>query len=117
MTRIESSAGEGAQTAATPQVAATTDPGTALAQVQDAERAYIGALVHYRQLMSAREDGDVLGDPERRYAALEQVVQAGQAAVNQAPFDPFLNGLLASALAERAAHRQVSLSADQDGWF
>jgi hypothetical protein len=115
MTQIEPSA-EDALTAALP-VGATTDPGTALAQVQDAERAYIGAFTHYRQLMSTREGGEMLGDPERRYAALEQVVQAGQAAVNEAPFDPFLNQLLASALAERAAHRQVSAGADQDGWF
>jgi hypothetical protein len=117
MTRIEPMMSRGTEATTAAEVTATTDPGTALAQMQDAQQAYLGALAHYRQLMSAREGGEVLGDPERRYAALEQVVQAGQAAVNQAPFDPFLNGLLVSALAERAAHRQVSSSTGQDGWF
>ena len=99
------------------ELASVTDPGTALAHVQDAERAYIGALTHYRQLISAREGSDVVEDAESRYAALEQVVQAGQAAVTRAPADPFLNGLLAQALAERAAHRQRASSSAQDGWF
>jgi hypothetical protein len=117
MTRVPSAAvaETGAPTQAV-ELAAITDPGTALAQVQDAERAYIGALVHYRQLISAQEGGEVMGDPETRYAALEQVVQAGQAAVSQAPFDQFLTGLLASALAERASSRPGSPSAGQDGW-
>jgi hypothetical protein len=99
------------------ELPATNDPGTALARVQDAERAYIGALVHYRQLITAREGDDVVGDPETRYAALEQLVQAGQNAVRQAPADPFLNVLLASALAERASSRPTSPSFGQDGWF
>lgn len=108
---------EGSPGAAVVELASVTDPGTALAHVQDAERAYIGALTHYRQLISAREGSDVVEDAESRYAALEQVVQAGQAAVTRAPADPFLNGLLAQALAERAAHRQRASSSAQDGWF
>ena len=100
------------------QLAATTDPGEALALVQEAERAYIGALVHYRQLVGARGGDEVAGDPAVRYAALEQLVQAGQAAVSRAPADPFLNGLLASALAEQqAVYRRMSGAAAQDGWF
>jgi hypothetical protein len=110
-------ADEGSNGTESVELASITDPGTALAQVQDAERAYIGALAHYRQLISARDGNEVMGDPDTRYAALEQVVRAGQAAVSQAPADLFLNGLLASALAERAAHRQLAPSASQDGWF
>ena len=103
--------------AAVTQVAAPTDAGAALAQMQDAERAYIDALAHYRQLIGA-QGGDELGDPATRYAALEQLVQAGQAAVSQAPADPFLNGLLASALAEqRVVSRRLAPTAGQDGWF
>jgi len=116
--RMAAPAGEAAQAQPAPaQLAAITDPGTALAHVQDAERAYIGALAHYRQLVSAREGSEFFGDPETRTAALEQMVRAGQAAVSQLPADPFLNGLLANALAEQAAYRQASSSDGQDGWF
>lgn len=99
-----------------------TDPAIALAQMQEAERVYIDALVHYRQLAAAQGADETAGDPERRYAALEQLVRAGQVAVRQAPADPFFNGLLASALAEQQAV-YLRLSADgieagsQDGWF
>jgi hypothetical protein len=118
MVRVAAPAGEAQQAQpAAAQPLAITDPGTALAHVQDAERAYIGALAHYRQLVSAREGGEFLGDPQTRIAALDQLVQAGQAAVSQVPADPFLNGLLANALAEQAAYRQTSASAGQDGWF
>ena len=49
-------------------------------------------------------------------AALEHLVMVSQAAVRQAPGDPFLNGFLASAMAERdAAARMVSTR--QDNWF
>jgi hypothetical protein len=113
--RLATPAGEAAPPA--PTLAAITDPGAALARVHDTERAYMGALAHYRQLLSAREGSEFLGDPETRSAALEQLVQAGQAAVSQLPADPFLNGLLASALAERAAYRQAAASGGQDGWF
>ena len=55
-------------------------------------------------------------DPISRFAALEHLVMVSQAAVRQAPGDPFLNGFLASAMAEReTALRQVS--AQKDNWF
>src|SRR5688500_12765678 len=97
---------------------ATADPGTALAQMQDAERAYIDALAHYRQLIGAQTD-EVASNPRTHYAALEQLVQASQAALSQAPADPFLNGVLASALAEQQAvsRRLAPSAAGQDGWF
>jgi hypothetical protein len=94
------------------------DADAALASVERAERDYVAALVQYRQ-MTGDPDADELGDPSRRYQALENLVRAGQAAVRQAPADPFLNGLLASALAEQqAVSRRISTSgAPQDGWF
>jgi hypothetical protein len=55
-------------------------------------------------------------DPISRYAALEHLVSVSQAAVRQAPGDPFLNGFLASAIAERDAALRV-VSAGQDNWF
>jgi hypothetical protein len=99
--------------------AETTDPDAALASVEQAERDYVAALVQYRQLTGASEADGIAGDPAARYQALEYLVRAGQAAVRQAPADPFLNGLLASALAEQqAVSRRISTGgAQQDGWF
>jgi hypothetical protein len=84
--------------------------------VQAAEQRYVAALTRYRQLLEADGGGDVGGDPRSRYAALEYLVAASQAAVRQAPADPFLNGLLASTLAEReTALRRISTRTDN--WF
>ena len=98
--------------------AAPSDPAGALARVQQTERDYQAALVQYRQLAGDAEVES--GDPLARYEALASLVQAGQAAVRQAPADPFVNGLLASALAEQqAVYRRIEETgaARQDGWF
>jgi hypothetical protein len=84
--------------------------------VQAAEQRYVAALTRYRQLLEVDGGGDVGGDARSRYAALEYLVAASQAAVRQAPADPFLNGLLASTLAEReTALRRISTRTDN--WF
>lgn len=88
-------------------------------RVRLAERQYMDALVQYRQLATT-QDGDAGGAaPESRLAALEYLVAAGQAAVQQAPTDPFLNGFLASALAERQATYQATLASTGSGadWY
>lgn len=88
----------------------------AAAAVRVAEEQYVTALTRYRQLL-AQDGGDVdVGDPRSRFAALEYLVAASQAAVRQAPADPFLNGLLASTLAEREATLR-KISSRQDNWF
>jgi hypothetical protein len=88
----------------------------AASALRRAEQEYVSAVSRYREVMEAG-GGDVSTvDPVTRYAALEHLVSVSQAAVRQAPGDPFLNGFLASALAERdAAARQVS--ANRDNWF
>ena len=88
----------------------------AASAVRNAEQDYVTAVARYRQLL-AEDGGDGAGsDPISRFAALEHLVRVSQAAVRQAPGDPFLNGFLASAMAERdAALRMVSAS--QDNWF
>jgi len=88
----------------------------AASAVRSAEQGYVTAVARYRQLL-AEDGGDAAGaDPISRFAALEHLVRVSQAAVRQAPGDPFLNGFLASAMAERdAALRMVS--ANQDNWF
>jgi hypothetical protein len=92
------------------------DVETAASAVRMAEQQYVDAVSRYRQLL-AEGGGESYGaDPMSRFAALEHLVMVSQAAVRQAPGDPFLNGFLASAMAERdAAARMVSTR--QDNWF
>lgn len=102
--------------AAGPAASAAASVEEAAAAVRDAEQRYVTAVSNYRQLLSAEGGDGVTVDPIGRYAALEHLVSVSQAAVRQAPGDPFLNGFLASALAEReAAARLVSVS--EDNWF
>ncbi len=84
--------------------------------VRLAEQNYVTALTRYRQLLAEEDAPGEVADPASRFAALEYLVAAGQAAVRQAPADPFLNGLLASTLAERDATLRT-ISSTQDGWF
>ncbi len=98
---------------------ALTDVATvedAASAVRSAEENYVTAVSRYHELR-ARDGGPDLGvDPITRVAALEHLVMVSQAAVRQAPGDLFLNGFLASAVAERdAALRMVS--SGQDNWF
>lgn len=95
-----------------PLAFAAEEPATvdeAAAAMRRAERVFVDALVRYRQMVEA-EGGDATAvDPERRYAALEYFLAAGEAAVREAPADPFMNGLLASVRAERQAARAAAL--------
>ncbi len=100
-----------------PAVAATSDIEEAAEQVQAAERSYVEAMSQYRAILAASgSSDDEAADPYSRYAALEHLVLVSQAAVRQAPGDPFLNGFLASALAERDAAAQL-VSTSSGGWF
>ncbi len=91
--------------------AATVDE--AVQAVQIAERVYVDALVQLRQMTT--DDYSVTSDPEARLASLEYAILALQAGVQGAPADPGLNGLLASAMAEKqATMRQVSSATD---WY
>lgn len=107
---------ESGATGAAGYAAATVSLEDAAGAVRVAERNYVTALTRYRQLLSEEDVPGDVADPASRFAALEYLVAAGQAAVRQAPADPFLNGLLASTLAERDATLHT-ISAAQDGWF
>lgn len=90
----------------------------AASAVRVAERQYVSALARYRELMMSEGGAEPGVDPLSRYAALEHLWAASQAAVRQAPGDPYLNGLLASVLGEReATARLVSANAGRDNWF
>jgi hypothetical protein len=69
------------------------------------ERRYIDAIVQYRQLQQVGGEGEAEADPEQRFVALEYLLAATRPAVEEVPADPFLNGLLASIMAEREAAR------------
>lgn len=77
---------------------------------------YRSALLRYRE-EAAR--GSIDGDPLTRYIALEALLAAGQAALREAPTDPFLNGLLVNMQAEREASlRGIRTVSEEEGvWF
>ena len=94
--------------------AATVDD--AASAVLTAQETYVRTVARYHELL-AQDGGDTgAGDPISRYAALEYLVSASQAAVREAPADIYLNGVLASALAEREAVVRL-VSASRDNWF
>lgn len=77
-----------------------------------AEQQYRDATLRYRQLTRGPE-AEMLMDP-RRLAVIDAMLAVGQAAVQEAPDDPFLNGFLVSATAEReAALNALFASADR----
>jgi len=83
----------------------------AAAAVNTAEQQYMLALLQYRQILDAQGEPTYIGDPTTRLAAIEAIVAAGRAAIQQAPADPYVNGVLVSALAEREAFlRKASLN-------
>lgn len=87
--------------------------------MREAELAFVNSLVRYRQMLDGQGADAEQADPQRRYAALEYFLAAGEAAVREAPADPFMNGLLASVRAERQAARAAALqqaSRTQD-WY
>ena len=90
----------------------------AAAAVRLAERQYVDALIQYNQLSSDQDPGSVQYDSDR-LAALEYLVAGAQAGLEQAPADPFFNGLHASLLAERQSARQATLrrASTGNGWF
>ena len=65
--------------------------------------------------MSDSIDRKAGGDAMSRMAALEYLATVSQAAVRQAPGDPWLNGFLVSVLGEREATAQ--LVASRNNWF
>ncbi len=99
-----------------PAVAQVTDVEDAASAVRIAEQEYVSAVTLYQELLTRDGGGAVGSDPISRFAALEHLVMVSQAAVREAPGDPFLNGFLASAMAERNAALRL-VSAKRDNWF
>lgn len=85
--------------------------------VRLAERQYMDALLQYSQIRDAQGDPGYIGDPAARFAAVEAIVAAGRAALQQAPADPYVNGVLVSAIAEREALLRTASLTPGDGVF
>jgi hypothetical protein len=100
-----------------PEIFATsTNVDDAASTVRIAEQNYMTALARYREMLSQEGGDESVGDPMSRYAALQTLAAVSQAAVRQAPGDPYLNGLLASVLGEREATARL-VSARRNNWF
>lgn len=98
------------------RVAAAQTSDEAAQWVRTAEQGFVDALLRHSQLVELEGGGATYSDPAARYAALDYLVTAGQQAVRQAPADPFLNGFLASAMAERQAVLR-RISSGPDNWY
>jgi hypothetical protein len=83
--------------------------------LRQAEQNYMDLLVVRNQLVE-QDGGAQSADPATRYAALDYLVDAGRAALRQAPADPFLNGFVVTVAAERQAQLR-RLSAGSGNWF
>jgi hypothetical protein len=106
--------------AATNAAFASVEPTTvdeAADAMRRAERVFVDALLRYRQMVDAESGDPGIVDPQRRYAALEYFLAAGEAAVREAPADPFMNGLLASVRAERQAARDAAMRQASQDWY
>lgn len=86
----------------------------AVRAVESAEQQYLQAVGAYQQTVSRGGNPATSGDPASRFAALEALLAASQAAVRESPADPFFNGVLVNTLMERQQTlRQIS----GDNWY
>jgi hypothetical protein len=82
--------------------------------VEAAERRYLAAVSGYQQVAEQQDGARPTRDPASRFAALEALLAASQAAVRESPADPFFNGVLVNTLMERQQTlRQIS----GDNWY
>ncbi len=87
----------------------------ARAAVLAAEQDWMRAHATYWQFVEADRPGAVASDPAARLAALEALVAAGRAAVEESPSDAYFNGFLLTTLAQRRqALRQMGRAG---GWY
>jgi hypothetical protein len=84
----------------------------ALEVLREAEDAYLAALMRYSELTE-----DAAMDPLTRLAALESIVLASRAALQQAPADPVINGYYLTALGERERMMRQLVVDSSDPWF
>lgn len=84
--------------------------------VQSAEAQWLEAMKAYRRLSGSGSMPEAGPDPAARFAAIEALLAASQAAVRESPADPFFNNVLVGALAERdQTLRQIR--SNGDNWY
>lgn len=88
-------------------------PQEAAAMLREAEDIYLTLLTRYAELATQSDTGD----PVARLAALQSIVMTTQAALNQAPTDPVINGYHLTALAQRDATLRQVASTTSDTWY
>lgn len=86
----------------------------AVQAVEFAERQYLAAVDGYQRLRQAQGQSEPQRNPASRYAALEALLAASQAAVKESPADPFFNGVLVNTLMER---QQALSQISGDNWY
>ncbi|MGI9626554.1 MAG: hypothetical protein ACR2QM_06950 [Longimicrobiales bacterium] len=86
----------------------------AVQAVEFAERQYLAAVDGYQRVRQVQGQQEAPRNPASRYAALEALLAASQAAVRESPADPFFNGVLINTLRER---EQVMSQISRDNWY
>ena len=81
--------------------------------LRGAEAAYLEALTRYAELASQAQSGD----PIARLAALQSIILTTQAALNETPTDPVINGYHLTALAQRDATLRQVAQASSEQWY
>lgn len=100
------------------QVVAANDRDEAERAVEVAQSNLMAALVQYQQFIDDDAGAAVVVDESRKFLALEDLIGASQRALELAPADPFINGMLVNAFAEREALlRNVSTSSSSGSWY
>lgn len=97
----------------TVRAAAPSSAEEAARLVRTEEAEYLRALTRYAEM--ARSPATT--DPVARFAALESIVVATRAALDQAPADPVINGYHLTALAQREAMLRRFAVTAEDNWF
>jgi hypothetical protein len=95
-----------------PQVSSTA-AAHAVAELAEAQAAYVAALQRY----AAVADAGSGADPQTRLAALDQLVLLTTDALERVPGDPVINGYLMAALTERDQLRREIRAAANVTWF
>ena len=81
--------------------------------LREMEARYLEALTAYAELALDAE----AGDPVERLAALQSIILTTQAALNETPTDPVINGYHLTALAQRDATLRQVAAASSERWY
>lgn len=81
--------------------------------LRETEQLYLAALTRYAELATQSDEGD----PVARLAALQSIVLTTQAALDQAPADPVINGVHLATLAQRDATLAQVAAVSGERWY